>query len=155
MASKAQNNNVGGASMSDPALSWQTWKAREGNAEGMSINLVKTGAAVQGKTRVNVREGQLQKKGSITTINSDIETSEIVKVSKKKHTIGQHVGEAKMWGGEKRAKERARGRGRGEGRKQEVRTWRWEGLSLSLLHYPHVHPQSFLTETLMAVGHQI
>ena len=82
VASMAQNNNVGGVSMSDPALSWRTWKAREGNAKGMIIDLVKTGAAVQGKTRVNAKEGQSQKKGSITMIDSDIEISEIVKVGK-------------------------------------------------------------------------
>ena len=115
---------------------------------------MKTRAAVQGKTRVNVKEEQSQKKGSITMIDSDIEVSEIVKVGEKKHTNGQHAGKAKT-GGQKRAKGRARRRGRGEGRKQEVKMWRWEGLSLSLLHYPCVYPQSILTGTLMAVGHQI
>ena len=110
VASKAQNNNVSGASMSDPVLSWRTWKAREGNAEGMSIDLVKPRAAVQGKARVNAKEGQSQKKGSITTIDSDIKISEIVKVSKKKHSIIQHAGEVKTGGTEK-----GKGKGKGEG----------------------------------------
>ena len=113
VASMAQNNNVGGASTSDPALSWRTWKAREGNAEGMIIDLVKTGAAVQGKTRVNAKEGQSQKKGSITTIDSDIEISEIVKVGKKKHTIDQHAGEAKT-----KETEKGKGKGKGEGERR-------------------------------------
>ena len=113
VASMAQNNNVGGASASDPALSWRTWKAREGNAEGMIIDLVKTGAAVQGKTRVNAKEGQSQKKGSITTIDSDIEISEIVKVGKKKHTIDQHAGEAKT-----KETEKGKGKGKGEGERR-------------------------------------
>ena len=109
----AQNNNVGGASVSNPTLSWQTWKAREGNAEGMSIDLVKTRAAMQGKTRVNAKEGQLQKKGLITMIDSDIEISEIVKVSKKKHTIDQHAGEAKM-----KETEKGKGKGKKEGERR-------------------------------------
>ena len=79
----------------------------------MSINLVKTRAAVQGKTRVNVKEEQSQKKGSIITIDSEIEVSEIVKVGKKKHTNGQHAGEAKTGGTEK-------GKGEGEGKGKET-----------------------------------
>ena len=113
VASMAQNNKFNGASTSDPVLSWQTWKAREGSAEGMSIDLVKTGAAVQGKTRVNAKEGQSQEKGLITMIDSDIEISEIVKVSKKKHTIDQHAGEAKM-----KETEKGKGEGKGEGERR-------------------------------------
>ena len=118
MASRAQNNNVGGASVSNPALSWQTWKAREGNAEGINIDLVKTGAAMQGKTRVNMKEGQSQKKGLITTIDSDIEIPEFVKVGKKKHTIDQHVQEAKTKeteNGKEKGKEEGERRGKEKG----------------------------------------
>ena len=92
MASRAQNNNVGGASVSNPALSWQTWKAREGNAEGINIDLVKTGAA--------------------------IEIPEFVKVGKKKHTIDQHVQEAKTKeteNGKEKGKEEGERRGKEKG----------------------------------------
>ena len=73
----------------------------------MSINLVKTEVAVQGKARVNGKEGQSQKKGLIIMIGLDIEISEIVKVGKKNNTIDQHAGEAKM-------KETEKGKGKGE-----------------------------------------
>ena len=120
----------------------------------MSINLVKTRAAVQGKTRVNVKEEQSQKKGSITMIDSDIEVSEIVKVGEKKHTNGQHAGKAKTGGTEKgkgKGKEEGEGRGKETGG-EDVEMVRSKFITPAL---PCVYPQSILTGTLMAVVHQI
>ena len=87
-------------------------------------------------------------------IDSDIEVSEIVKVGEKKHTNGQHAGKAKTGGTEKgkgKGKEEGEGRGKETGG-EDVEMVRSKFITPAL---PCVYPQSILTGTLMAVGHQI
>ena len=72
---------------------------------------MKTGAAVQGKTGVNAKEGQLQKKCLITTIDSDIEISEIVKVTRNIPLVNM----------QERQKGRGTEKGKGKGKRKRER----------------------------------